>query len=73
MNLTELTRLFVSPKSSQGSPIKFYVRRSKRMKFKLDPNPIPFLNRRETATSRYSEPKCWGKKVIIWLYLILGN
>ncbi|KAH8552665.1 De-etiolated protein 1 Det1-domain-containing protein [Umbelopsis sp. PMI_123] len=39
-------------KSSQGSPIKFYARKSGRMKFKLDPNPMPFLTRRESSTAR---------------------
>ncbi|KAG2173236.1 hypothetical protein INT43_004610 [Umbelopsis isabellina] len=40
------------PKSSQNSPIKFYVRQNGRMKFKIDPNPIPFVNRRDTSTAR---------------------
>lgn len=40
------------PKSSQGTPIKFYVRKSGRMKFKIDPNPIPFLNGGDATTTR---------------------
>lgn len=40
------------PKSSLGSPIKFYARKSGRMKFKLDPNPMPFLTRRDSSTAR---------------------
>ncbi|KAG2177701.1 hypothetical protein INT44_008215 [Umbelopsis vinacea] len=40
------------PKSSLGSPIKFYARKGGRMKFKLDPNPMPFLTRRDSSTAR---------------------